>query len=112
MWQVALILLYARASEEAAVGGLKEGADDYLIKPFAARELLARVRTHLGLAKLRREWAAEQERTAELVRSEAEGRKLLETAEESRRALLGILEDQQRAEAAQQGSRETLRLML
>ncbi|HKB56830.1 MAG TPA: ATP-binding protein, partial [Lacunisphaera sp.] len=109
---VPVILLSARAGEEAAVGGLKAGADDYLIKPFAARELLARVRTHLGLAKLRREWAAEQERTAELVRSEAEGRKLLETAEESRRALLGILEDQQRAEAAQQVSRETLRLML
>src|SRR6267154_4743080 len=66
----------ARAGEEAAVGGLEMGADDYLAKPFAARELLARVRTHLELAKLRREWSAEQERTAELARSEAEGRRL------------------------------------
>jgi len=73
---VPVILLSARAGEEAAVGGLEQGADDYLAKPFAARELLARVRTHLDLAKLRREWAAEHERTAELARSEAEGRRL------------------------------------
>jgi len=109
---VPVILLSARAGEESAVGGLEMGADDYLVKPFAARELLARVKTHLELAKLRREWAAEHERTAKLARSEAEGRKLLETAAESRRVLLGILEDQQRAEAAQRESRDTLRLML
>jgi len=48
-----VILLSARAGEDAAVEGLDAGADDYLVKPFAARELLARVRTHVELARLR-----------------------------------------------------------
>jgi signal transduction histidine kinase len=57
-----LILLSARAGEEAAVEGLDAGADDYLAKPFSARELLARVRTHLELARAREAWAHELER--------------------------------------------------
>jgi signal transduction histidine kinase len=56
-----VILLSARAGEEAAVEGLDAGADDYLAKPFSAQELLARVRTHLELARVRREWANELE---------------------------------------------------
>ena len=52
---IPVILLSARAGEEAIVEGLGAGADDYLVKPFAARELLARVRTHLALARSRRE---------------------------------------------------------
>ncbi|HLJ81820.1 MAG TPA: PAS domain S-box protein, partial [Ktedonobacterales bacterium] len=53
-----VILLSARAGEEATVEGLRAGADDYLIKPFSARELLARVQTHLELARVRKETAA------------------------------------------------------
>ena len=49
-----LVMLSARAGEEACVEGLKAGADDYLIKPFSARELLARVGTHVEMAGLRR----------------------------------------------------------
>ncbi|MGY6270896.1 response regulator [Achromobacter denitrificans] len=52
---VPVILLSARAGEEARVEGMLAGADDYLIKPFAARELQARVDAHLRLALLRRE---------------------------------------------------------
>lgn len=48
-----VILLSARAGEEARVTGLAAGADDYLVKPFAARELLARIEVHLKLAHLR-----------------------------------------------------------
>ncbi len=52
---IPVILLSARAGEESRVDGVEAGADDYLIKPFSARELLARVRTHLELARVRRE---------------------------------------------------------
>ncbi|GLW08280.1 hypothetical protein Misp01_34100 [Microtetraspora sp. NBRC 13810] len=49
-----VVLLSARAGEEAAVEGLSCGADDYLIKPFSSAELLARIGSHLVMAKLRR----------------------------------------------------------
>ncbi|MDQ4010382.1 MAG: SpoIIE family protein phosphatase [Actinomycetota bacterium] len=51
--QVPVLLLSARAGKEAAVEGLDSGADDYLVKPFFAEELLARVRSNLELARLR-----------------------------------------------------------
>ncbi len=50
-----IILLSARAGEEARVEGLDQGADDYLVKPFSAMELLARVRSNLELARLRQQ---------------------------------------------------------
>jgi len=50
-----VILLSARAGEESKVEGIESGADDYLVKPFSARELLARVEGHLRLHKLRRD---------------------------------------------------------
>ena len=53
--EVPVILLSARAGEEASVEGLGAGADDYLVKPFAARELLARVAARLELARARAE---------------------------------------------------------
>jgi signal transduction histidine kinase/DNA-binding response OmpR family regulator len=79
---IPVILLSARAGEESAVEGLQAGADDYLVKPFSARELLTRVQTHLDLSKLRREWAATlelqvHERTAELKQAEQKLREQL-----------------------------------
>lgn len=59
---VPIVLLSARAGEEAIIDGLDTGADDYLAKPFTSRELLARVQSHLNMARLRREWAAQLER--------------------------------------------------
>jgi len=52
---VPVLLVSARAGEEARVEGMQAGADDYLTKPFSGRELLARVDAHLALAHLRRE---------------------------------------------------------
>jgi len=50
---VPVLLLSARAGQEASIEGLRAGADDYLVKPFAAAELLARVNATMQLARLR-----------------------------------------------------------
>ncbi len=57
-----VILLSARAGVEQSTEAMDAGADDYLFKPFAARELIARIRTHVALARMRRAWAAQLER--------------------------------------------------
>ena len=44
---VPILMLTAKASEEERVAGLVSGADDYLVKPFSPRELVARVRAVL-----------------------------------------------------------------
>ncbi|PPK68568.1 SpoIIE family protein phosphatase [Actinokineospora auranticolor] len=50
---VPVLLLSARAGQEASIEGLRAGADDYLVKPFAAAELLARARVNVQMARLR-----------------------------------------------------------
>ncbi|WP_422614288.1 MULTISPECIES: ATP-binding response regulator [Calothrix] len=60
--EVPIILLSARAGEESVIEGLVAGADDYLIKPFSASELVTRVNAYLQLAHLRSE-TLRQERT-------------------------------------------------
>src|SRR5262249_45923691 len=50
-----IILLSARAGEEARLEGLSAGADDYLTKPFSARELVAHVAANIKVAGIRRE---------------------------------------------------------
>jgi signal transduction histidine kinase/DNA-binding response OmpR family regulator len=57
---VPTILLSARAGEESRIAGLEAMADDYLVKPFSARELLARVGAQLQLARSRREAASRE----------------------------------------------------
>ena len=69
-----VIMLSARAGEEASVEGLDAGADDYLTKPFSARELIARVNTNLEMARIRRE------ATRELRESEARFRNMADHA--------------------------------
>jgi PAS domain S-box-containing protein len=51
---VPVVLVSASAGEDAAVAALAAGADDYLVKPFSARELVARVGSHLELGRSRR----------------------------------------------------------
>jgi PAS domain S-box-containing protein len=50
---VPIILLSARAGEESRIQGFEAGADDYLVKPFTARDLAARVRSQLEIARIR-----------------------------------------------------------
>ncbi|WP_442807520.1 response regulator [Trinickia soli] len=65
-----VVMLSARAGEEARVEGLESGADDYLTKPFSARELMARINANLEMARLRRD------ATRELLESEARFRNM------------------------------------
>ena len=58
---IPVILLSARAGDEARLEGIQHGADDYLVKPFSGRELVARLETHLRLSRMRSE-AEESER--------------------------------------------------
>ena len=67
--EVPVIMLSARAGEESRVEGMEAGVDDYLIKPFSARELLARIGAHLQMARIRRE-AAEALREADRRKDE------------------------------------------
>ncbi|KZW00779.1 hypothetical protein EXIGLDRAFT_720404 [Exidia glandulosa HHB12029] len=75
------ILVSAHAGSEARVVGLNAGADDYLVKPFSSKELLARVKTHVELGQGRRELEARvQDRTKLLIEIESQLR--LKVAEE------------------------------
>jgi PAS domain S-box-containing protein len=76
---VPVVLLSARAGEESRIEGLAAGADDYLVKPFSARELLARVRAHLELARVRREAARrESQLRAEVRQAQEQAAAILE----------------------------------
>ncbi len=69
-----VIMLSARAGEEAELEGIGSGADDYLTKPFSARELLARVGANISMARMRRD------ATAALAESEARFRNMADHA--------------------------------
>lgn len=77
LMRIPAILLTARAGAESAAEGLRAGADDYIVKPFAAPELLARVRTHYELTKLR-EYALNraEDKVANLERALASNRQI------------------------------------
>lgn len=87
-----IVMLTARAGEEAAVQGIEAGADDYLAKPFSSRQLLARVRANLELSRLRGRILAETREHATALAALAEAglrlsgslepRQVLETAGE------------------------------
>jgi CheY-like chemotaxis protein len=56
-----VIMISARAGEEARIEGREAGADDYLVKPFSARELVAQVRAQLTTARARKAFARKRE---------------------------------------------------
>src|SRR5713101_6279902 len=72
---VPILMLTARNEETDRIVGLEMGADDYLAKPFAARELLARIRAVLRRTRM----LPPNLRSAELARALAFGEWLLDT---------------------------------
>ncbi len=83
-----VILLSARAGEESRVEGMGAGADDYLIKPFSARELMARVEAHLNLQRVRRE---SEEAVLQLIAREQKARASAEIANRVKDDFLAML---------------------
>lgn len=74
---IPVIFLSAQAGPEARVEALLSGVDDYLVKPFQGKELLARVNSHLQLGKMRMELERRvEERTRALIESEVKYRGL------------------------------------
>jgi len=94
---VPIILLSARAGEESRIEGLDAGADDYLVKPFSARELMARIGSHLVMAKVRREAAELKGRNTEMLRQSKHVRelswRLLRAQDDERRRIARELHD-------------------
>lgn len=94
------ILVSAQAGIEARAEGLESGADDYIVKPFQSRELVARVHKHLQQARMRRELENHvQQRTRELVESELRYKDLADryaaraaTAEEQQKHLEAFID--------------------
>jgi signal transduction histidine kinase len=64
---VPVILVSGRAGEQETIAGLEAGADDFLVKPFSARELLVRVQTRLEVTAMRRR-NAQQEAALDIMR--------------------------------------------
>ena len=59
--EIPVVMLSARAGEEARLEGLAAGADDYLVKPFSARELIARVHATIDISRSRQAARRESE---------------------------------------------------
>jgi signal transduction histidine kinase len=85
---IPVILLSARAGEESRVEGMGAGADDYLTKPFSARELMARVEAHLNLQRVRRE---SEEAVLQLMEREQTARASAEIANRVKDDFLAML---------------------
>ena len=64
-----VIVLTAEAGEAIAVEVLEAGADDYVVKPFTARELVARVGASIEVARLHRDAARTRPRSSRRTRA-------------------------------------------
>ncbi len=91
---IPIIFITGRAELAARVDGFRAGGLDYIVKPFEADEVLARVRTHLGLSRARRELAGKNRELAarlEELRSETSRREAAENARREADERLSVL---------------------
>ena len=93
---IPILLVTARAGVEGTVEGLERGADDYLGKPFAPRELLARVHAMMRLTRTERELAGLNAELEAKVASRTS--ELLERTRDLERSLRGERESRREAE--------------
>ena len=90
---IPIVLLSARAGEEALLAGINIGADDYVVKPFSARQLIGRLRTLLELVRTR---TAANEAIAILAETRAE---LVQELEAKNQHLVSAYEELQATQA-------------
>lgn len=95
---VPVIMLSGQADETARVAALGEGADDFVVKPFSAKELVARIEANVRLVRLRRAAVWRQGELLRLRQSQQELRTLLDTVQrvrdDERRMLAREVHDQ------------------
>ena len=100
-----ILLLSAQAREQSMLEALESGADDYLVKPFSAQELLARVRSNLELVRMRREVTRERAHTESLAEAIQARDDFLSVASHELRTPLATF--QLHLDIAERGLRET-----
>ncbi|MEE9451456.1 MAG: phosphate regulon transcriptional regulator PhoB [Gammaproteobacteria bacterium] len=73
-----IIMLTALAKEDSKVTGLKAGADDYIVKPFSPRELIARIETLLRRIKSKKQGRSADNEDLEVgdIRIDSEGHRV------------------------------------
>lgn len=81
---VPVIMLSGQSDEPARIAALGEGADDFILKPFSAKDLVARIDANVRLVRLRREAVWRQGEVLRLRQSELELRHRMQTAQDVR----------------------------
>ncbi|HEV7126636.1 MAG TPA: ATP-binding protein, partial [Ktedonobacterales bacterium] len=112
---VPIILLSARAGEEATAEGLLAGADDYVVKPFSTHELLVRIAARLEIANARREALVRSRELAGVIEAMPDGVGIFDPAghiqhmNRAGRLLMGIADDADAARVFAQTAPERTR---
>jgi signal transduction histidine kinase len=91
-----VILVSARADPESTLEALQLGADDYLVKPFGARELLTRIRATLQSARLRSADAEARGRAQERALARGELQSLLNDLKAAQRRIAAARDAERR----------------
>jgi signal transduction histidine kinase/CheY-like chemotaxis protein/AraC-like DNA-binding protein len=79
---IPVVMLTARAAEEDMLQGLSLGVDDYIIKPFSAKELKIRIHNLLANQEIRREWSTKGPDPEEMITNTPENELFVEKVKE------------------------------